>query len=106
MKRFLIALGALSILSAAHAQEAPKASSDSQTPAIGTPDAANPAAPVVGKNSFTEGQAKKRFEARGYSDVTSLNKGHDGIWVESAMKDGKPVAVKLDYQGNITEASK
>lgn len=59
MKRFLIALGALSILSAAHAQEAPKASSDSQTPAIAPPDAANPAGPCCGQEQFYRRPGRK-----------------------------------------------
>ncbi|MBZ3695431.1 MULTISPECIES: PepSY domain-containing protein [Phyllobacterium] len=106
MKRFIIALGALSLLSTAYAQETPKASPDAMKPAIATPDSSNAAAPVPGKNSFTAGQAKERLEAKGYTDVTAFNKGDDGIWSASAMKDGKVVQVKLDYQGNITEASK
>lgn len=106
MKRFIIALGALSLLSTAYAQDMPKASPGPMTPAITTSDSTNAAAPVPGKNSFTAGQAKERFEAKGYSDVTAFNKDDDGIWSASAMKDGKVVQVKLDYQGNITEASK
>lgn len=106
MKRFIIALGAFSLLSTAYAQDKPKASSGPITPAITTPDSTNAAAPVPGKNSFTAGQAKERFERKGYSDGTAFNKGDDGIWSASAMKDGKVVQVKLDYQGNITEASK
>jgi opacity protein-like surface antigen len=106
MKRIAIALGALSILSAAHAQDAAKPATDPQTPAVATPDTKNPAAPVAGANSFTEGQAKERIEARGYSDVGPLVKGEDGIWTGTAMKDGKSVEVKLDFQGNIVEAAK
>ena len=106
MKRIAIALGALSIFSAAHAQEAAKPATDTQTPAVATPDTKNPAAPVAGANSFTEGQAKERIEAKGYSDVGTLMKSEDGIWTGTAMKDGKSVDVKLDFQGNIVEAAK
>lgn len=70
------------------------------------PDTTNPAAPVPGANSFTEGQAKDRIESKGYSEVTALTKGADGIWNASAKKDGKAVAVQLDYQGNISEPAK
>ena len=76
------------------------------TPAVATPDTQNPAAPVAGENSFTEGQAKERIEAKGYAEVTGLTKGEDGIWSASATKDGKPTTVKLDFQGNITDAPK
>lgn len=105
MRRFALALGALTILSAAYAQETPKPA-EPETPAVATPDTKNPSAPVPGENSFTEAQAKKRIEDKGYSDVTALTKGEDGIWSASAMKDGKSLQVKLDYQGNITEAAK
>jgi hypothetical protein len=75
---------------------------DSNSPAIATPDATNPAAPVPGKNRFTEGQAKREFEDKGYNSVPSLNKGEVGVWTALLMKDGEPVEMKLDYQGNIT----
>jgi len=105
MKRIALALGALSILSSAYAQEATKPATEAETPAVATPDT-KPAAPVPGANSFTEGQAKERIEGKGYSDVMALTKGEDGIWNATAMKDGKSLNVKLDYQGNITEAAK
>ena len=106
MKRIALALGALSIVSAAYAQETPKPAAEPETPAVATPDTQNPAAPVPGANSFTEGQAKERIEGKGYSDVTALTKGEDGVWTGPAMKDGKSVEVKLDFQGNIVEAAK
>lgn len=106
MKRFIIALSTLSIMSMAYAQDAPKPATEAETPAVATPDTTNPAAPVPGENSFTEGQAKSRIEEKGYSDVTGLTKGEDGIWTASAMKSGKSFEVKLDFQGNITEAAK
>ena len=58
-------------------------------------------APVPGANSFTEGQARARIEERGFAQVTDLKKDDQGIWRATAMKDGKSVAVALDYQGNI-----
>lgn len=106
MKRFIIALGALSIMSLAYAQDTTKPATEAETPAVATPDSTNPAAPVPGENSFTEAQAKARMEEKGYSDVTALAKGEDGIWTASAMKSGKAFELKLDFQGNITEAAK
>lgn len=106
MKRIALALGALTILSSAYAQEATKPAAEPETPAVATPDTKPAAAPVPGANSFTEGQAKERIEGKGYSDVTALTKGEDGIWNATAMKDGKSLSVKLDYQGNIVEAAK
>ena len=71
-------------------------------PAVKTTEGNNPGAPAPGANSFTEGQAKARIEARGYANVTGLNKDAKGFWRGTAMKDGKSVNVTLDYQGNVT----
>ncbi len=72
-------------------------------PAVSTSnaDSKTAAAPVSGANSFTEGEARSRLEAHGYSNVTGLAKDNQSIWRGKAMKDGKPVDVALDYQGNI-----
>ncbi len=74
---------------------------EGDTPAIATPEDQNATAPVAGKNSFTENQAKTRFEEAGYAAVTGLKLDDAGVWQASATKSGKPVAVSLDYQGNI-----
>src|ERR1700757_95858 len=71
------------------------------TPAVASPNANNPGAPAAGANSFTEGQAKSRIEAAGYSNVSGLTKDKDGIWRGKASKAGKAVDVALDYQGNV-----
>jgi len=57
--------------------------------------------PVAGANSYTEGQAKAAIEARGYTQVAGLVKDAQGIWRGKAMRDGREVAVSLDYQGNV-----
>lgn len=85
----------------AFAQQAPAANPGGDTPAVVTPDAKNPTAPVEGANSFTETQAKERMEEAGYTGVTDLKKDDKGVWMASGMKDGKTVAVALDYQGNV-----
>jgi hypothetical protein len=72
------------------------------TPAVATSTTQSPAAPVAGANSFTEGQAKSRIEAAGYTDVSGLMKDKDGIWHGKGSKAGKMATVSLDYQGNIT----
>ena len=72
-----------------------------ETPAIATPDEQNPAAPVTGENSFTEDQAKARIVDAGYSNVSEMRLDESGVWRAKAVKDGKPVAVALDFQGNI-----
>jgi hypothetical protein len=66
-----------------------------------SPDSKTAAAPVAGANSFTESQARGRLEAHGYSNIGGLTKDNQSIWRGKAMKDGTPVNVALDYQGNI-----
>ncbi len=72
------------------------------TPAVNTEH--NPGAPVAGKNSFTESQAKSHIEEAGYMQVTGLKLDDQGVWRATATKDGKKVDVSLDFQGNVTMA--
>jgi len=74
---------------------------DAETPAIATPDTTNPDAPVPGKNSFTENQARDRITDAGYTDVKDLKLDEQGFWNAMAMKDQKSVHVLMDYQGNV-----
>ncbi|WP_077966426.1 PepSY domain-containing protein [Ensifer adhaerens] len=103
MKNVLLAavfLGA-STLGALAQTSSPPATADGDTPAVATPDTTNPTAPVAGANSFTEAQVKDRLTEAGYTEVTGLKLDDKGVWRAAAMKDGKSVAVALDYQGNI-----
>ena len=95
----IIAVAALLISPAALAQPAnPKAN----TPAVNTPNSPpNPGAPVAGANSFTEGQAKSRIEANGFTNVSGLRKDDQGVWRGTASKDGRSFSVSLDFQGNV-----
>lgn len=61
----------------------------------------NASAPVPGANSFTETQAKSRIQDAGFSNVSALTKDDQGIWRGTAEKDGKQVAVALDFKGNV-----
>jgi hypothetical protein len=74
-------------------------------PAIKTTEGNNPGAPATGANSFTEAQAKSHIEGKGYSNVSALKKDDKGIWrgtaIKGADKNGLPVTVSLDYQGNV-----
>jgi hypothetical protein len=85
----------------AFAQNVPPANPNAGTPAIANPSSNTPRAPAAGANSFTEGQAKSRIEAAGYSNVSGLIKDKDGIWRGRASKGGSPVDVALDFQGNV-----
>ncbi len=102
MKKFtLLTAGLLLAASGALAQSQTPSTSQT-TPAANTEQ--NPGAPVAGKNSFTEDQAKSRIEEAGYTDVTGLKLDDQGVWRATASKDGKTVNVSLDFQGNVTLA--
>jgi hypothetical protein len=58
--------------------------------------------PAPGANSFTEGQARSRIEAAGYTDVSGLEKDDQGIWRGRASRGGQQLGVSLDYQGNVS----
>lgn len=62
----------------------------------------NNMAPSAGANSFTEAQATSRISKAGFTNVSTLTKGQDGIWRGTAMKNGTTRNVMLDYKGNVT----
>jgi hypothetical protein len=97
----ILCAGMLLAASGAFAQSETPTTSQT-TPAVNTEQ--NPGAPIAGKNSFTEAQAKSRLEDAGYTDVTGLKLDDQGVWRATASKDGKPGDVALDFQGNITLA--
>jgi hypothetical protein len=106
MKRFMavpaVALLAVTVYaSAAFAQNGPAANPNASTPAVASPSTTNPGAPAAGANSFTEGQAKSRIEAAGFSNVAGLMKDKDGIWRATASKGSTTSKVALDFQGNV-----
>ena len=83
------------------------------SPSVGTstnPNAnatgAGNAALEPGANSFTEGQARRRIEDRGYSNVDQLHKDNNSIWQAEAMKDGRRVRVGVDFRGNVVEENR
>jgi len=92
----------LVIAGAAAAQTAPTTTSPSP-PAVATErgDSNTTAAPVAGKNSFTEAQARTRLQTHGYRAVSALQQDDKSIWRGTAKKHGKMVEVAVDYQGNI-----
>ncbi len=66
------------------------------------PGVSTAAAPVAGANSFTEGQARSRIEAAGFTQVSNLAKQDDGIWRGEAMRGGSRVIVMLDFHGDVS----
>lgn len=104
MKKLAFGLAVLCLAApTAFAQsETPKTSQT--TPAVSGSGDTNPGAPVAGKNSFTEAQAKSRIEDSGYRDVSGLKLDDQGVWRATASKDGKQGNVSLDFQGNVVMA--
>ena len=84
----------------------PPAKDGPQNSAINSSDSSNRKvdAPVAGRNSFTEGEAKSRIEKMGFANVTGLKKDDNGVWRGRAMKDGKTADISVDYQGNVIQA--
>jgi opacity protein-like surface antigen len=104
MKRlFLLFAAALLAASSASAQN-PPAKSGPNNNAINNSGQNNSNAPVAGRNSFTEGQAKSKIEEAGYNNVTALKKDDNGVWRGKASKAGSPTDVSVDFQGNVIAA--
>jgi hypothetical protein len=61
----------------------------------------NSSVPVAGANSFTQAEAVKQIEAKGYTQVSGLQKDGAGVWRGRATKDGKSGPISVDYQGNV-----
>lgn len=101
---FATACAALVLSASAFAQsEAPRTTTT--PPAVAKPSDTNKttAAPVDGKNSFTEAQVVERLGKNGYMNATNVMKDDkSGVWHATAMKAGKSTSVDVDYQGNIT----
>jgi hypothetical protein len=79
--------------------------STTTTPNSSPTSPAPPPAPTTSlatDRAFTADQAKAQIEANEYSNVSGLRKDAQGIWRGKAVKDGLPVNVKLDVNGNVT----
>ncbi|MDP3545104.1 MAG: hypothetical protein Q8S29_02875 [Phreatobacter sp.] len=118
MKR-LILLTSSAVFTAglAMAQTTPPATPPAATPPAATTPATPSATPSAtatvrrainaaplenGANSFTEGQARGRFEDAGITGVTDLTKDDNGIWRGRGQWNGRAVTVGLDFRGNIS----
>ena len=81
---------------------APAQSPGSAPPAVRTDEGPTAGTPQPGANSFTEGQARSRIEAAGFSDVTELQKDDQGIWRGRGTRNGQQTSVALDFTGAVT----
>jgi hypothetical protein len=100
MRQLLPAIIASVLLGSAASAQTP-AQSGPQNPAVKSTNENNSSAPVAGANSFTRSEARSQIEAKGYTHVTGLRKGQDGVWRGRATKDGQSGPVSVDYQGNV-----
>jgi hypothetical protein len=66
------------------------------------------AAPVINSEEQAavkienEEQAKAKIESEGFTDVSELKQNTNGMWTAMAMKDGKPVQLSLNTEGQIS----
>jgi hypothetical protein len=104
MKRSaLIVCAAIVAATSAFAQN-PPAQSGPNNNAVNSSGQNNSNAPVAGRNSFTEGQAKSKIEGAGFSSVSELKKDDNGVWRGKASKGGSSTDVSVDFQGNVNTA--
>jgi hypothetical protein len=96
----LILSAALMVVTSAFAED-PPAQSGPGNNAVNSSGQNNSNAPVAGRNSFTEGQAKSKIEGAGFSNVSGLAKDDNGVWRGKANKGGSSANVSVDFQGNV-----
>ena len=101
--KIVLAVCAAMSVSTAMAQT-PAAQSGPNNNAINSAGQNNSNAPVAGRNSFTEGQARSRIEAAGYTNVSALQKDANGVWRGKATKGGATSNVSVDFEGNVNPA--
>ncbi len=76
------------VMSGAAFAQAPAAQPGPNNSPVNSSGQNNSNAPVEGRNSFTEGQAKSRIEAAGYTQISDLKKDENGVWRAKATKGG------------------
>lgn len=70
--------------------------------AVDTTPTTGDAAQTAGANSYTEAQAKSAIESAGYTGVSALKQDTAGLWQGMATKDGRELAVSVDFKGSVT----
>jgi hypothetical protein len=101
----LLAQGALAQTQPARPGNPPAASADRAAPRA---DAATPIVAMTalenGANSFTEGQARSRFEEAGITGIEALQKDDNGVWRGRGMRGSSAVDIAMDFRGRIATA--
>jgi hypothetical protein len=73
------------------------------TPPLSEPaNTIDKSASVSSVDPSTETEVRGRLERSGYTEVSALRKGGDGVWRGSAMKDGASVHVSVDRRGKVS----
>ena len=101
MKRLILIMCAGMMAATAASAQNPPAQSGPGNNAVNSSGQNNSDAPVAGRNSFTEGQAKSKIEQAGYDNVSDLQKDDNGVWRGKASKGGSSMQVSVDFQGNV-----
>lgn len=101
MRLALIVCAATLVSSLAMAAEPLPAQSGPQNPAIHSNALNNASMPVAGANSYTRGEATARIAARGFVQISYLNKDDKGVWRGNAKRHGRTTKVSVDFQGNV-----
>ena len=101
MKRSMLVFCAAMMVTTVAAAQNPPAQSGPNNNAVNSSGQNNSNAPVAGRNSFTESQAKSKIEEAGYTSVSELKKDDNGVWRGKASKGGSSSEVSLDFQGNV-----
>lgn len=103
-RRYSLFVAATLLISSSALAQSPPATDRPNNNAVNSSDQNNSNRPVAGANSFTEGQAKSRIEAAGYTNVTALKKDDNGVWRGKGSKGGASTDVSVDFQGNVNSA--
>lgn len=99
----LTLVAALGLAGGAFAQPSGSHGSDAKGNApVKAPHTVDDGSARRGANSFTEGQARQHILNSGYSSISGLAAGSDGVWRGTATKDGTAQKVALDFKGNVT----
>ena len=104
MKRSALIVCAALVMSTSAFAQNPPAQSGPNNNAVNSSGQNNSNAPVAGRNSFTEGQAKSKIEGAGFTSVSALKKDDNGVWRGKASKGGSSTNVSVDFQGNVNTA--
>lgn len=104
MKRSMLIIFAGLIAATTASAQSPPAQPGPNNNAVNSSGQNNSNAPVAGRNSFTESQAKSAIEKAGYNNVSGLKKDDNGVWRGRATKGGSTTDLSVDFQGNVNAA--